>query len=240
MPAERSLRDRLFGRWWPRRPPGRYDYDRIRLSPADIEAKAYQRHLGGGAEQWDRRGRFQVFMLRALGLEPADRLLDAGCGPLRAGIHLIDALDAGRYCGIDFNADFIKTARFLVGADERLAAKAPRLECISGFDFTRLGAVRFDWVLAFSVLNHCDEPTRRSFVTNLSGVLAPRGTAVITHADWFEESLLADSPLRLDRVLLTPDDLAPGIDITAWGFSPAPTGRLFPMLLVRQAAAAPR
>lgn len=238
MPADRGLRERLFGRWWPRRAPGRYEYSRIRLSGADIQAKAYQRHLGGGAERWDLRGRFQPFLLRTLGLEPHDRLLDAGCGPLRAGVHLIDALDADCYCGIDFNADFITTARFLVAEDESLARKSPRLECLTGFAFDRLGGRRFDWVLAFSVLNHCDAATRRLFVRNLPPVLEPHASVVITHADWFEGSVLAGSPLRLARILRTPGDLAPGLDLAAWGFAPPPEGKLFPIAILTPAAPA--
>lgn len=234
MPAERSLLGRLLDRW--RRPPGRYDYARIRLSKTDIEAKAYRRHLGGGADKWDQRGRFQVVMLRTLGLEPQHRLLDAGCGPLRAGVHLIDALDEGRYCGIDFNPDFIATARYLVAADGRLAGKTPRLERLDDFAFEQLGDAPFDWVLAFSVLNHCDEPTRRAFFDRVPTILAPHATVVITHAAWFEESLLRDGPLRLHRILHEPDDLEAGIDITAWGFAPPPEGRMFPVAVLKARA----
>jgi SAM-dependent methyltransferase len=232
MPADRPWLCRLLERWRRPRPPGRYDYARIRLSSADIEAKAYRRHLGGGDEQWDRRGRFQVVMLRTLGLEPHHRLLDAGCGPLRAGVHLIDALAERCYCGIDFNPDFITTARFLVAADERLAAKAARLECLDDFACERLGDDRFDWVLAFSVLNHCDAATRRAFFDRVPGVLAPSATIVITHADWFDQSLLHGGPLHVRRVLRVPDDLEPGIDITAWGFAPPPEGRMFPIVVL--------
>jgi len=232
MRAERSLPRRLLDRWRRPRPPGRYDYARIRLSAADIETQAYRRHLGGGAEKWDRRGRFQVVMLRALGLEPWHRLLDAGCGPLRAGVHLIDALDEGRYCGFDFNPDFVATARHLVAADGRLAAKTPRLECLDLFAVERLGTVRFDWVLAFSVLNHCDEPTRRAFFTRIPTVLAPQATIVVTHADWFAPEILGGGPLRVRRTLRAPDDLEPRIDITAWGFAPPPEGRMFPVVVL--------
>lgn len=236
MPADVSLWRRLLRRW--RREPGRYEYARIRLSTADIAAKAYQRHLGGGAEQWDRRGRFQAFLLRELGMTPHDRLLDAGCGPLRAGVHLIEALDAGCYCGVDFNPDFITTARFLVAADERLAQKEPRLECLADFAFQRLGEARFDRVLAFSVLNHCDEPTRRLFFHNLPAVLAAHATVVISHADWFDASILSGSGLRLARTLEAPGDLVPGLDIAAWGFAPPPAGKLFPLVILTPEAGA--
>lgn len=237
MPADRPLLRRLLDRWARPRPRGRYDYARIRLSTADIEAKVYRRHLGGGAEQWDRRGRFQLVMLRALGLEPHHRLLDAGCGPLRAGVHLIGALDAGRYCGIDFNPDFITTARCLVAADAHLAAKAPRLERLDNFACEQLGTGRFDWVLAFSVLNHCDEATRRAFFDHVPAVLAPDATVVVTHADWLDASLLDGGRLAVDRVLRRPDDLRAGIDVTTSGFAPPPEGKMFPVAVLRARAA---
>ena len=37
------------------------------------------------------------------GLMPEHRLLDVGCGALRAGIHLVEYLDPGHYYGIDIN-----------------------------------------------------------------------------------------------------------------------------------------
>jgi len=231
MPDDHSLLKRLWNRVWPRRTPDKYAYADLRLSRADIDREAYKSHLGGGAEKWDRRGQFQVFLLHTLGMRQDQALLDAGCGPLRAGVHLIDHLDAGRYCGIDFNRDFIRVARELVAANEPLARKVPRLEPLNAFAFHRLRA-RFDWVLAFSVLNHCTARSRRLFFRNVPAVLAADATLVITHAHWLDPGDFATGQLRVKRILATPDDLEPGLDIAAWGFAPPPEGRMFPIVVL--------
>ena len=88
-----------------------------------------------------------------------------------------------------------------MAADDRLAAKAPRLERLDDFACEQLGADRFDWVLAFSVLNHCDDATRRAFFDRVPAVLAPHATVVVTHADWFDESLLHGGRLAMARML---------------------------------------
>jgi SAM-dependent methyltransferase len=228
MPDDRSLMARLFGRWWTGRTPDKYAYADLRLSRADIDREAYKEHLGGGAEKWDRRGQFQVFLLQSLGMRPDQRLLDAGCGPLRAGVHLIDHLEAGRYFGIDFNRDFIRVARELVAADARLRGKSPRLEQLTEFAFQRLEST-FDWVLAFSVLNHCTERSRALFFRNVLPVMAPAARLVITHAHWLVPAAFATGPLRIERLLDGPDDLEPGLDIEAWGFASPPEGQMFPI-----------
>jgi SAM-dependent methyltransferase len=231
MPDDRPLLARLFGRWWPHRAPDKYAYASLRLSRADIDREAYKEHLGGGAETWDGRGRFQVLLLQALGLQPGQRLLDAGCGPLRAGVHLIDHLDAGRYCGIDFNRDFIRVARELVAGDARLRDKSPRLERLDSFAFHRLRTT-FDWVLAFSVLNHCTKRSRRLFFRNVQPAMATGATLVITHARWLDPAEFAAGPLRIVRMLEGPDDVEPGLDVTAWGFAPPPEGQMFPIAVL--------
>lgn len=231
MPDDGSLLARLWHRLWSRRPADKYAYAALRLSRADIDRESYKEHLGGGAEKWGRRGQFQVLMLRTLGMRQDQSLLDAGCGPLRAGEHLIEHLDAGRYCGIDFNRDFIRVARELVAANGDLERKEPRLEQLTSFAFPRL-RVRFDWVLAFSVLNHCAARSRRLFFRNVPAVLAPDATVVITHADWLDPDDFATGPLRLVRILTSPADLLPGLDIAEWGFTPPPEGRLFPIAVL--------
>ena len=68
-------------------------YSSVKLSDADIQNQEYKKHLGGGAQHWERRGAFQLYFLQKMGLKKCDRLLDAGCGPIRSGVHFINYLD---------------------------------------------------------------------------------------------------------------------------------------------------
>ena len=52
-------------------------------------------------EAWLRAGQVQFDYLISHGLQPGDRMLEIGCGNLRAGHLFIDYLSAGNYYGID-------------------------------------------------------------------------------------------------------------------------------------------
>ncbi|MEP7241878.1 MAG: class I SAM-dependent methyltransferase [Devosia sp.] len=131
------------------------------LSDAAIAAGEHKKLLGGGAAQWEARGAAQLEFMRQQGLSEPSRLLDIGCGPGRAAVHFIAFLEANGYCGIDYNASFIRAADLAV-EHLGLTAKAPRFEVIDDFEVGALGR-RFDFALAFSVLNHCTAAQRSAF-----------------------------------------------------------------------------
>lgn len=203
------------------------DYSTVKLSEEDIRSQNYKRFLGGGVEHWERRGAFQLFFLKTMGLERRHRLLDAGCGPLRSGVQFIDYLDSGRYCGVDNNADFIRVGAELVAQNPALRDKTPRLERVDNFDFSQL-TPGFDFVLAFSVLNHCPPPLCDTFFENVSGVTHGESKIYITHASWFQESVLKGIRLRLKRRFNSAHEIAAGLDLQEWGWPPTET--IFPIL----------
>ena len=145
-------------------------YSKIELDDETIERGAYKKYLGGGAEKWESRGLFQLSLLRTAGMLPSSRLLDVGCGPIRAGVHFISFLNAGNYYGVDYNNSFIKAASLLV-AEKGLSGQHPTLRVVSDFDFSALNQ-QFDFVNVFSVLNHCDDN---------SGGFSSRTSAIFWH-----------------------------------------------------------
>ena len=180
----------------------------------------------GGAEAWDRRGEFQLQLLQQEGLEPQHRLLDVGCGPLRAGRFFIRYLEPEHYCGVDYHSGFIQAAEHVIRASS-LSERKPSLHIVSDFDLTEVAGA-FDFVLAFSVLNHCDPEQRQAFFRNVSPRLSRSGRIYITHARWFEPELLRGQGLNLARVL-HPEDASP---IQEWGWEQP--DEIFPILeLVR-------
>jgi len=171
--------------------------------------------MGGGADKWELRGTFQLDFLKARGLSPASKLLDIGCGPIRAGAHFIEYLNAGNYLGVDYNKDFINTARKIV-EEKNLAGKRPAFAVIENFDFKHIAA-EYDYAIAFSVLNHFynryNNEQRNFFFQNISKPLKKGALVYISHAAWFKESYLKNPGLRLTNRFNNDD-----FDITRYGW----------------------
>jgi len=204
-----------------KRPAGKYTT--LKFNQDSIEHGTFKQHLGGSAEQWETRGRFQLDWLRSRGLKSNDRLLDVGCGPLRAGVHFIRYLDRGKYCGVDYNADFIRIAKHSVMSDISMSGKDPALSTIRDFDFSNLG--KFDFAICWSVLNHCDEQQRDLFWTNVGGVIAPGGRMFISHAASVREFEIAASGFVIERKLENCDSLK----LKQYGWQPVEQKTIAPL-----------
>ncbi len=196
---------------------GTKNYQQIRLSEDEISRGGFKRHLGGGEENWDLRGAFQLHFLRLMGLLPWHRLIDAGCGPIRAGAHFIRYLDHGSYFGLDYNADFIGAATRIVEADPALRAKEPRLRCVDDFDMAFVGQP-VDYALAFSVLNHANPALVASFFRNLATVSHPATRTFVTHARWFDESHVRGTGFSVTNVVAGPKGISPDLKMSDWGW----------------------
>jgi len=202
-------------------PPGKWGS--IAVSENEIADGSYKKHLGGGATQWELRGRFQLFFLKQWGLVPGSRLLDVGCGPIRAGIHFIRYLDKGNYFGFDFNKDFIKAAR-RVSEEQGLTEKSPRFEVVDDFNIQHW-VPSFDYAIAFSVLNHCRENQRQQFFGMIGKTLRQGGRLYISHAFWFSEAYLAGNELKLTKQFHDRD-----VNIREWGWPEPEKECVFPII----------
>lgn len=122
------------------------------------------KRLAGPVSAWHRNEFRELCFLISRGLRPHHRLIDIGCGPLRAGLPLIAYLDAGNYAGFDVRPDCIAEARRRV---ERrgLSCKRPRIAC-GTFDIVLPPA---DVALAFSVFIHLDDDTARAALRFVAG-----------------------------------------------------------------------
>jgi SAM-dependent methyltransferase len=205
----------------------------ITLDDQEIQTRSYEDHLYGSREAWRGHGAFQLYFLKAMGLQPSHTLLDIGCGPLRGGIHAIAYLDRRHYCGVDLNESFISAARRRIEA-EGLAAKEPVLTVIDDFALDRIGG-RFDFALAFSVLNHCTPEQRRRFFTLVPDRLKPEGRLYVTHADWFEDGTLAGTRLILGRKFDAAADVSADLRMADWAW-PQKRPPVFPILELQKRA----
>lgn len=100
--------------------------------------------------------RFQLEFLKSQGLKPEHSLIEIGCGPLTAGLPLIEYLDPGNYVGVDVRPNALNPSWRQVGK-AGLAGKNPLLIVSDSFGEESLGDRRFDYVLTFSVLFHLND-----------------------------------------------------------------------------------
>ncbi|WP_461038166.1 class I SAM-dependent methyltransferase, partial [Streptomyces mayteni] len=124
--------------------------------------------------RWLALGKLQFDYLRDHGLAPEHRMLDIGCGNLRAGWRFIDYLDPGGYYGIDISPDI------LIGAKETLSrnglqAKLPHLTLTHDLTFDFLPTGHFDVVHAHSVFSHSPLPVIDECLAHVGRILAPGG-----------------------------------------------------------------
>ena len=202
-------------------------YDGLSFSEEDILSENYKKNLGGGPKQWELRGRFQVELLKHLGMQSNSRLADFGCGPLRAGQHIIKFLDEGQYDGYDFNDDFLRIGRELVTSTPELSKKNPQVFSSKDTDFLQTG---YDYIIAFSVLNHFqNKEERKQFLHSLKTLTA--GTRIyITHAKWMhtEEEFHG---LDLEHRLMHQSDFPERLNIEKWGWNEG--SNVFPLLEIK-------
>lgn len=69
-------------------------------------AEGRHREMIGG--MWEELGRLQHDFLIAQGLRPHHRLIDIGCGSLRAGVPLARYLEPAHYYGIDISPELLR------------------------------------------------------------------------------------------------------------------------------------
>lgn len=106
------------------------------LPKAAIRKGRHRTRVGG---QWDELGELQLEFMIAQGLRPEHRLLDVGCGALRAGIRFVDYLQPAGYYGIDINQTLLD-AGFERELPEHLRSKLPGHTCTRRIASTAISA----------------------------------------------------------------------------------------------------
>ena len=154
----------------------------------------------GPPKLWDFLGASQFRLLTALGLRENHRLLDVGCGALRAGRLLMPYLNRGCYFGIEPNMWLVEDAIAAEVGPEFIALKAPVFSDSADFAAESFG-VPFDFILANSIFSHGGPDMLEQALGRFEAALAPGGLIVSTF-------LRAD--LRPDFPVETPGWTYPG------------------------------
>jgi SAM-dependent methyltransferase len=128
----------------------------------------------GSRENWLRLGGMQFDYLLGHGLAPTDRMLEIGCGNLRAGWRFIEYLDAGNYHGLDISPEILLAAQRTL-TERHLEHKLPYLTLVQDLRFGFLPAGHFQVVHAHSVFSHSPLPVIDECLAHVGRILAPDG-----------------------------------------------------------------
>lgn len=103
------------------------------------------------------------------GLKEKHKLMDFGCGCLRAGIHFIRYLDAGNYFGIDIDEESLSIGMRYEIPLNRLEVKLPNVSSVDRFIWVEHNGT-FDYVISFSVLKHMTHKNPESMLEHASAL----------------------------------------------------------------------
>lgn len=140
--------------------------DTARNPEAAVGSRSHQRWLALGQMQFD--------YLLSHGLKPTDRLLEIGCGNLRAGWRFIQYLEPGNYSGIDISPDILIAAQATLVRYE-LQDRLPRLTPVRDLRFDFLPDSAFEVVHAHSVFSHSPLSVIDECLAHVGRILAPGG-----------------------------------------------------------------
>jgi len=121
-----------------------------------FEALARDQFYGVPVGNFEFAGREQLTYLLNEGLDPNSKVLDIGCGVLRAGYWLTHFLNPGCYCGIESHKGRLEAGIRGILEPEILKCKAPRFDTNPNFDTSVFGE-KFDFFLAYSIWTHASK-----------------------------------------------------------------------------------
>jgi SAM-dependent methyltransferase len=133
----------------------------------------------GPPKQWDFMGATQFRLLTTLGLRENHKLLDLGCGSLRAGRFLMMDLARGHYFGIEPNDWLIEDAITHDFGADLVALRKPRFLHNDQFDAAEFDE-RFDHIVAQSIFSHAGPEMVGQAMQNCAAVLARQGLILAT------------------------------------------------------------
>jgi ubiquinone/menaquinone biosynthesis C-methylase UbiE len=150
---------------------------------ADAAAEGVNRAIGSFTpEHWLEVGEMQFNYLVDHGLRPHHRVLELGCGNLRAGWRLIEYLDAGNYTGTDISPSVLASARKIL-AERNLEEKDVTLLLVDNMALPMLADNTFDVIHAHSVFSHLTEDVIDDCIATASRLITPGGFFDFTYIE---------------------------------------------------------
>jgi SAM-dependent methyltransferase len=140
-------------------------------------------------EHWLKMGELQFSYLLTHGLRPDHRVLDIGCGNLRAGWRFIQYLDPGHYYGVDISPEILLAALTEL-RDHDLQHKYPHLVLVNDLNFEFLPDQAFDVIHAHSVFTHTRADVIDRCFSAATRLLKPDGFFDLTYLEGDTFSLI--------------------------------------------------
>lgn len=116
----------------------RQDIADWRIGPSVTALDGPSHRRGESEASWDCGGQLQLDYLIAAGLTPQHRVLDIGCGALRAGRKIIAHLDPDLYYGIDSDRQQLDAGHALELSPLHLVKRCPRPNLTQSAKFRHL------------------------------------------------------------------------------------------------------
>lgn len=156
-------------------PPGIKESKGANRPSGDYE---YRTHVGP-VENYDTFSANQFSLLTALGLREDHKLLDIGCGSLRAGRLFIPYLLPDRYFAIEPEAWLVEQGFIHELGHDIVEIKRPTFDANEDFRLSVFGE-QFDYMIAQSVFSHTSQAQMRNCFAEAKKVLAPNGVFAAT------------------------------------------------------------
>lgn len=149
--------------------------DLAALQAGDRHYKAFV----GPPLKYDLLGALQFNLLTAAGLRDHHRLLDIGCGSLRAGKLFIPYLRPAHYCGLEPEQWLVQEGIERELGTALLDLKKPQFSYRSDFSLADFEGP-FDFVLAQSIFSHASAAQIQKCISEVAAKLAPQGLFCFT------------------------------------------------------------
>ena len=133
----------------------------------------------GPPDQYDTMGATQFRLACSLGLREHHKLLDFGCGSLRAGRFFITYLESGNYCGIDPNQWLVDEAIANELSPDLVEKKKCRFANNDDFDCSSFNE-KFDFIFAQSIFSHAGRGQVKTALKNFGKNLSSDGIIAAT------------------------------------------------------------
>ncbi|MGH2908377.1 MAG: class I SAM-dependent methyltransferase [Solirubrobacteraceae bacterium] len=144
------------------------------------ERLAESAFLGGPPRDFERMGRHCLEVLLGEGLTTSSKVLDVGCGALRAGYWLMRLLDPGHYFGIEPNREMLTLGLEQLVEPDVVARAQARFANNEDFDFSGFGET-FDFALARSIWTHTSRDQITTMLKSFADTATPDGVLLASY-----------------------------------------------------------